>query len=275
MLALYRLQDVFLLKPFQIVTEESAIFEGYPFGSIHADHVKMTKFAYQNGVIDQAYTDVMESVCIMIDHAKVFNPSRMTREPSVSRQRSSLAVQGIAETQQSPLPSGLLPDNMENIHRPMPALATWNSARALPSQSFKSFGHSGLPSKRARLSSDLSPLVASEAQSMAFSLNTGHAGNTKETQQEISNIVVSQNADHRVSHTGQSTGQKTRISDWLSTINHQKMHNSYGSRRYRETGVWLSTALEFRYWRDTSQSSLLWLHGLRRLSLQILNTSCC
>ena len=273
MLAFYRLQDICLLKLFQIVTEKSAIFEGYPYASIHADHVKMTKFGFQNGVIDQAYTDVMESVGIMIDHAKVFHPSRRTLEASVSRQRSSLAVQGIAETQQS-LPSGLLPDNMENIHRPMTALATWNSGQAMPSQSFKSFGNNGVPSKIARLSSDLLPLVVNEAQSMAFSQITEH-GNAKKTQQEISNIAVSQNAGTRVSHTGQSTGQKTTNSNWLSPVNHQEMHNFNGSRRYQETGVWLSTAPEFRHWRDTSQSSLFWLHGARRLSLQIPNMSCC
>ena len=275
MLALYRLQDICLLKPLQIVTEQSAIFDGYPFGSIHADHVKMTKFGYQNGVPDQAYTDVMESVSMMVGHAKGFIPSQRTLESSVSRQRSSLAVQGIAETQQITLPSGLLPDNMENIHRPMTALATWNSGQAMPSQSFTSFGNNELPWKRALLSSDLSPLDARMAQFMAMLETPERGGNTKEIQQEISSVFVSQNADHRVSHTGQSTGQKTAILNWLSPVNHQEMHNFNGSRRYRETGVWLSTAPEFQYWRDTSQSSLFWLHGAGKLSLQILNMSCC
>ncbi len=268
MLVHHRLQYAFLLQSFQIVTEESAIFEGYPFGSIHADHVKMTKFGYHDGVVDQAYTDVMESICIMIDHAKVFHSSQRTLESSLSRQRS---IQGITEVQRSPpLPFGLLPDNMENIHRPMTALASWNSGQATPSQNFKSFGHIGLPKKRARVSSNLSSLApsseVSETQNMPFSLKMGRSVNPKETQQEISSIVDSQNADHKMSHTGQLTGQKTRISDWLSTINHQEMHNFNGSRRYRETGVWLSTTSEFQYWRDTSQSSMFWLRGARELS---------
>lgn len=237
----------------------------------------MTKFGYHNGVVDQAYTDVMESICIMIDHAKIFHSSQRTPESSLSRQRPPLAVHGITEIQRSPLPSGLLPDDMKNVHHPMTALATWNSGKAMPSQYFKSFAHVGLPTKRARVSSNLSSLVTSsevsEAQNKPFSLKMGRGVNPKEIQQEISNIVDSQNADHKMSHTGQSTGQKKMISNWLSIINHQEMHNFNGSRRYRETGVWLSTAPEFQYWRDTSQSSLFWLHGARRLSFQIPSVS--
>ena len=239
----------------------------------------MTKFGYHNGVVDQAYTDVMESICIMIDDAKVFYYSPRTLEPSLSRQRSPLAVQGIEEIQKSTLPSGLLPDNMENIHRPMTALAPWNSGHAVPSQNFKSFSNVGLPKKRARTSSDLSSLVASseasEAQSMPFSLDIGHGVNPKETRQKISNIVGSQNADHKMSQTSRSTGQEPMISNWLSNINHLEMHNFTCSQRYRETGVWLSTTPEFQHWRDTSQPSLFWLHGARRLSFQILSVSKC
>ena len=239
----------------------------------------MTKFGYHNGVVDQAYTDVMESICIMIDHAKVFYSSQKTLEPSRSRQRSPLAVQGIEEIQKSPLPSGLLPDNMENIHRPMTALATWNSGHAMPSQNFKSLSNVGLPSKRARISSNFSSLVASseasEAQNMPISPEIGDGVDPKQIRQKISNIVGSQIADHKMSHTGRPTGQKTMISNWLSNINHQEMHNFKSSRRYRETGVWLSTTPEFQHWRDTSQSSLFWLHGARTLSVQILSVSKC
>ena len=216
----------------------------------------------------------------MIDHAKALSFSQGALDSSMSRQRSPLAVQGIEEIKKIPLPSGLLPDNMENIHRPMTALSTWSSGQAMPSQNFKSFGSVGLPTKRARISSDLSSLVASseasEAQNMPpFSLKIGHGINPKQTQQEISNIVGSQNADHKMGHTRLSTGQKTTISNWLSNINHQEMHNFNGSRRYRETGVWLSTTPEFQYWRDASQSSLFWLHGARKHSFQILSVSSC
>ena len=240
----------------------------------------MTKFGYHNGLVDEAYTDVMESICIMIDHAKVFHSSARTAESSVSRQRSPLAGQGIPKIEGFPLPFGLLPDNMENIHRPMTALATWNSGQAMPSQKFKSFGPIGLPSERARVSSNLSSLVSSskmnEAQNAPLSLKTGPGINPKETQLEISHIVDSQNANQKLSHAGHSTGQKTMISNWLSTINHQEMHNFNGSRRYRETGVWLSAAPEFQYWRDASQSSIFWLHGARRLpSFQIPSVSSC
>lgn len=170
----------------------------------------MTKFGYHNGLVDEAYTDVMESICIMIDHAKVFHSSARTAESSVSRQRSPLAGQGIPKIEGFPLPFGLLPDNMENVHRPMTALATWNLGQAMPSQKFKSFGPIGLPSKRARVSSNLSSLVSSskmnEAQNAPLSLKTGPGINPRETQLEISHIVDSQNANQKLSHAGHSTG---------------------------------------------------------------------
>lgn len=255
------------------------MFEGYPFGSIHADHVKMTKFGYHNGLVDQAYTDVMESVCIFTEHAKVFHSPARTPESSLSRQRSPLAVPGIAEIQGAPLPFGLLPENVENVHRPMTAFATWNSGHAIPSQNFKSFGHAEPQAKRARVSSNLSSFVsipeASERQNMPSSSKVEYNDFPKQAQQEISDIVDSQNENQNLAHNAQSTGQQTTISNWLSTINHQEMHNFNGSQRYRETGVWLSTAPEFQHWRDTSQSSLFWLHGARRFSIQVFSVSNC
>lgn len=231
----------------------------------------MTKFGYHNGLVDQAYTDVMESICVLVDHAKVFHSLARTTESSLSRERSTLTVQGIAESQTSSLPFSLMPDNMENVHRPMTALTTWNSGQAVPSQKFKSFGTAEPPTKRARVSSNLasqvSTLETSKIQDITFSVNVGGSVDPKETQQEISDIVDVQNTNHKTTPAGQSMGQKKMTSDWLSTINHQEMHNFHGSRRYRETGVWLSTNPEFKYWRDTSQSSMFWLHGARRLSI--------
>ena len=208
----------------------------------------------------------------------MFYPTQRTLESSPSRQRSPLAVQGLEETQKSSLvPSSLLPDNMENIHRPMTALATWTSGHAMPTQNFKSFSKFGLPAKRARISFSPSSLIASseasEAQNMPLPLGIGHGVNPTGARQEISNIVDSQNADHKISHPGRSTGQKTRISNWLSNINHEEMHNFKSSRRYRETGVWLSATPKFQHWRDQSQSSLFWLHGARRLSFKTLGVS--
>lgn len=221
----------------------------------------------------------MQSICMMIGHAKVFYASRGPLALSTSRQGSLSAVQGIEETQSSLLPSALQPDNMENIHRPMTALATWNSGQTLPSRSFKSLGFGGPPTERSGVSSGLSSLIAKseaiEAQTIRRSLKAGHGANSKETQQEISNIVDSQNADHKILHTGQSAGQKTTISNWLSNINHQEMHNYIGSRRYQETGVWLSMTPEFQHWRDAPQSSLFWLRGAGRSSLHILSVSYC
>ena len=161
----------------------------------------MTKFGYHNGLVDQAYTDVMESICIMIDHAKIFYPPARTAESSLSHRMSPLAVQGVAaEVQKIPPPFSLLPENMENVHREMTAFVTWNSGQAMPSQEFKSFDPVGLPAKRARLSSSPSFLMSSSEvsgeQNMSFPLKTGRSINPQETQQEISDFVESRNINH-------------------------------------------------------------------------------
>lgn len=236
----------------------------------------MTKFWYHNGLVDQAYTDVMESVYFMTDHAKKLHSSAGTRGLSLSRKRSPSTVQGISEMEKSLLLSGLMPDNMENLHRPMTALAAWNSGKAVPTQTFKSLGTVGPPAKRARVSSDLSSRVldseTNEPRNISFPLNVRGSVDPRETQQEISDIIDVRN-ENDMTLTGQSMGQQTRISNWLSPIVHQTMHDSNGSQRYRETGVWLSETPEFKYWRDTSQSSIFWLHGTGRLSFQALMMS--
>ena len=73
------------LKECQIVTEESAVFEGYPFESIHADHMKIIKFESYDGVPDETYTDVMESIYVMINHSKLFVSSPRALNPLISR----------------------------------------------------------------------------------------------------------------------------------------------------------------------------------------------
>ena len=239
----------------------------------------MTKFWCHNGLVDQAYTDVMESVYYMTDHAKKLYSSAGTHGISLSRERSPLTVQDIPEIEKSLLLSGLVPDNMENLHRPMTALAAWNSGKAVPTQRFKSLGTLRSSAKRARVSSNLSSRVLdsemNEAQKISFPLNVRVSVDPRETQQEISNIVDVRNENDMTTLTGQSMGQQTMISNWLSPIVHQNMHESNGSRRYRETGVWLSETPEFKYWRDKSQSSIFWLYGARRLSFQTLIMSAC
>ena len=68
----------------------------------------MTKFGYHSGLVDQAYIDVMGSICIMIDHAKSFHSPARTAESSLSHRVSPLAVQSVAEVQNIPPPFSLL-----------------------------------------------------------------------------------------------------------------------------------------------------------------------
>ena len=123
------------------------------------------------------------------------------------------------------------------------------------------------------LSSRVLDSETNEAQIVAFPLNVRGSVDPRETQQGISDIVDVRNENDMTTLTGQHMGQQTKISNWLSPMNHQSRHDSNGSRRYRETSVWLSKTPEFKYWRNTSQSSIFWLHGTRRLSSQIIRMS--
>ena len=58
-----------------------------------------------------------------------------------------------------------------------------------------------------------------------------------------------------------------QISTWLSEIDHLAMHDFSCSGRYKASGVWLSKAPEFQLWRDSSHSTIFWLHGSRMDSL--------
>ncbi|MCJ1465148.1 hypothetical protein MMC07_003764 [Pseudocyphellaria aurata] len=251
----------------KIVTEESAIFEGYPFGSIHADHVKMTKFARQNGLVDQGYEDILESICMMIGHAKDMQNSIEGAELVSSRQRFPLSIEGSRPVRGSLLPQKLLPSDSGNIHQPMTATAVWKMVQATSSNEFlarfqtrfvqKSFPlptriYSGFSSDggQERKSAGGSVLGASQPTEMADS-------------REIFEIAEQQSHVETPRLTSQTADQKhvATISDWLSNINHQEMHNFKSSERYHKTGVWISKDVGFQNWRDTSQSSVFWLHG--------------
>lgn len=248
------------------MTEESAIFEGYPFGSIHANHVKMTKFGYHNGSADQAYVDVMEALSMMIDHAKFFHfPTRRSESLQASN-RSQLLLKGIPLIPES-LPVKLVPENLENIHHPMTASAVWNLGHASPSQNFRTLGQRNSVSKQSwNRSSPFSPVSTvriNDEQSVQNESTKASNFAPRGIQAGISQISHTCYPLSQTLGVSESIGRKTNVSDWLSSINHQEMHNSQGSQRYRETGVWLSKAGVFQKWRDSSQSSVFWLHGKR------------
>ena len=57
--------------------------------------------------------------------------------------------------------------------------------------------------------------------------------------------------------------QREPIANWISPLNHQDQHESTSSKLYEGTGVWISERTEFIHWRDSPESCLFWLYGLR------------
>ena len=63
-----------------------------------------------------------------------------------------------------------------------------------------------------------------------------------------------------------------RILEWLSPDDFEHTHERHFKKRFGNTGQWLLDDARFTNWRDETQSSLLWCHGARKLSL---NTRIC
>ena len=52
-----------------------------------------------------------------------------------------------------------------------------------------------------------------------------------------------------------------RISDWLSTIRHDQHHAAAQKDILQSSGRWLLEHSDFREWKESAQSSVLWMHG--------------
>ncbi len=242
----------------QVVTTDSAILDGYPYSSIHADHRSMTKFGYHNGQLDQAYTDVMECIWMMTEHARAFKvPASLPVDTSVTtsvRKRPLPLEQSSPTSAGSPSSFQLFPQNMETVHRAVTATALWEVGRAEPSRSFES--------KRLKRAMTKPPLTSDFANSerQLQRIKTFDDRMLQRVESQESPSLPVDNAE------GHTTERVMVVAKWLSTIDHRKMHDFHGSKRYKETGIWLSETTEFRQWRDTSRSSIFWLQGMRKIS---------
>lgn len=61
--------------------------------------------------------------------------------------------------------------------------------------------------------------------------------------------------------------ERLRILLWLSNIQYKKHHQSLSKGSLEGTGSWLLEKPQFVEWRNSSVSSVLWLHGIRRSSV--------
>ena len=239
------------------MTTDSAILDGYPYSSIHADHRNMTKFGYYNGRLDQAYIDVMECIWVMTEHAKVLKvPVALPVGTSVAKnlRKRPLSLEPNSPTGAEAADSfQLFPRNKETIHLTATATALWDVGKAEPSHSFAS--------KRLKRAVTKPPLTSE------FANSERNLQRINSLDDKVRQIVEKQESlSPHVNHPeGNTTERIMVVAKWLSTIDHRKMHDFHGSKRYKKTGIWLSDTSEFRSWRDTSRSDIFWLHGSRKI----------
>ena len=231
----------------------------------------MTKFGSNAGVADDAYIDVMESVCTMIDHAKSFELQSRASNQVLSSRGAPAMLQGITEGQDTVITSPLGTGNADNIYNSMTALATWSMGEAQPSQHFRSFGPISIPIKRKRTASfplsSVSITELSNEQNVLHSSEPSKPHDSLGPHRPVISRAQSQIGDTKISQSHESFNQQRLISQWLSPLDHQETHNFNLSQRYQETGIWLSTMPKFKQWRDSSQSSSFWLYGAGSLPL--------
>jgi ankyrin repeat domain-containing protein 50 len=60
--------------------------------------------------------------------------------------------------------------------------------------------------------------------------------------------------------------ERTKILAWTSDIQFQKMHALAREGRTPDTGEWLLEHKEFKKWSSSDESTILWLHGIRKSS---------
>ena len=227
----------------------------------------MTKFSCRNGHVDQGYEDLLESICVMVDHAKGMQRQTGAAGLISARQRFHLSIEGNGSFQGSLFAPELLPANLKCIHQPMTANAVWKMAQATSSGDFLAHFQTRFVAKTSllpkRTSSSLSSHEENERKSMEDLVSAASKPTEMADSRKLSEIAEEQSREGIPRLKSRPTDQKqvATILDWLSAINHQEMHNFHASERYHKTGVWISKDAEFQNWRDTSQSSVFWLHG--------------
>lgn len=58
------------------------------------------------------------------------------------------------------------------------------------------------------------------------------------------------------------TTERLKILRWISRVEYQAHHDSVKKQRLEGTGQWLIAKSEFQSWQKSSESSILWLHGI-------------
>ena len=67
--------------------------------------------------------------------------------------------------------------------------------------------------------------------------------------------------------------ERLEILQWLSTVQYKKHHQSVSRGLLKGTGSWLLKKSQYVQWRNSSVSSVLWLHGIRMFSASCVHES--
>jgi hypothetical protein len=57
--------------------------------------------------------------------------------------------------------------------------------------------------------------------------------------------------------------ERTKLLEWTSQIRHQDHHRMVKDHRTPKTGEWIFRHPQFKSWRESDKSMILWLHGIR------------
>jgi len=217
----------------------------------------MTK---STGSRDPGYIDVMEWLCALVGHAGQFT-TPFSHQHTAQTHSPQSSTPPITDER---LSYKLIPDDFGSIHEKYTAKANWNMTAIAASKDFLAFGKPrGLSkSKKRKLGSNTAIDILEETmelpskQTKLVSTRISERRQSLRRRRSLEFPAIELQSPEQV--------RIKEISTWLSDIDHQAMHNFSSSERYKESGVWLSDTKEFQNWRDSSLSTIFWLHGSRK-----------
>lgn len=59
--------------------------------------------------------------------------------------------------------------------------------------------------------------------------------------------------------------ERSKILQWISSVEYAKHHLTAAEDRVKGTGEWLFRKNDFIAWQSSSDSTILWLHGIRKI----------
>lgn len=128
---------------------------------------------------------------------------------------------------------------------------------------------SSMTDKIDNLSNDITTLQrrSRESTSKLEALLASFQGPLVRTAEQISTLTQSVANSKSESQTKK---ERLQILRWLSDVHYKKHHQSLSKCLLEGTGSWLLEKPQFIEWRNSSVSSVLWLHGIRRSSTTCL-----